>query len=197
MSDFSLKNRLVILLIVFFLLIDARSVWAFGIGENIDCKAMGLISPSRAIKCMFAEYGITDEMVKENVKYLDVASYKYPYPEVTLTFSPTDPKPGEKVTASATPTNFGNPPEMLYYTWYLQKKDCTLNPPLKKITLIRKKNRKIGASSIKIVICQENKRLTAEYWMICAMLTEIMKIKMEMETGIAMKAESSTSKIIK
>ena len=43
--------------------------------------------------------------------------------EVSI-FFPSDPKSGGKITARAMPIYFSNPPESLYYTWYLKRKDC-------------------------------------------------------------------------
>lgn len=56
----------------------------------------------------------------------NVAGDKNPAPEVSLFFSPSDPKPGEKVTAQAFPIYFNNPDTELYYTWYIKHKECGL-----------------------------------------------------------------------
>ncbi|MDP3957086.1 MAG: hypothetical protein Q8Q10_01100 [bacterium] len=55
---------------------------------------------------------------------LNVASNKIPAPEVSLFFSPSDPKEGEKISAKALPIYFSNNEDTLYYTWYLKRKDC-------------------------------------------------------------------------
>lgn len=127
MSIFSKKNIQILFLITILTLLNVRSVWAepaFGPGKNIECKAIGLISPSRAIECIFAKFGITEEAIQENAKMLNVANYKVPAPQVTVTFTSTDPRPGEELTATATPLNFTNKIGSLYYTWYLQTGDC-------------------------------------------------------------------------
>jgi hypothetical protein len=126
MPFFSSKNRLLVLLIIFFLLANVRIVLASSGG----CAAIGLINPVQALKCMLDEFGINEESLKENSKYLDVANYKKPQPQVTVTFTPTDPTPGEEVIASALPTYFGNHLESLYYTWYLQTAACPPDPNL-------------------------------------------------------------------
>ncbi|PJA87892.1 MAG: hypothetical protein CO140_01860, partial [Candidatus Moranbacteria bacterium CG_4_9_14_3_um_filter_40_7] len=127
MRIFSPQNRLILCLIALFTLLNIPSALAaFGLGpfEDIKCKALGLIDPAKAVMCIFKKYGIDDAMITENAQYLNVASLKKPHPQVTVTFTPTDPKPGEKATATATPLNFANQPETLYYTWYLQPEIC-------------------------------------------------------------------------
>ncbi len=121
------RNSGILLLILALAFLNARHAWAepaFGPGKNIECKALGLISPSRAIECVLAKFGITEEVIQENAKYMNVANYKMPGPQVTVTFTSTDPRPGEELTATAQPLYFSNPPEKLYFTWYLQPGDC-------------------------------------------------------------------------
>ena len=63
----------------------------------------------------------------------NVSQSKGSPPEVIVTFDPPNPKPGDKVTATATPLYFSTPEESMYYTWYLQHNnpelgyDCTFN----------------------------------------------------------------------
>lgn len=47
------------------------------------------------------------------------AKRKESAPRVEIFFDNTNPKPGEKVTASAVPEFFKNDPQNLYYTWYI------------------------------------------------------------------------------
>ncbi len=56
----------------------------------------------------------------------NVSSNKGNIPEVSLVFSPSDPREGERLTAKAFPTFFSNPTEQLYYTWYLKREGCDL-----------------------------------------------------------------------
>lgn len=125
MSNFSLKNRFLVLLIIFFLFVNARLAWA-GIepGGSIGCKAIGLISPSQAIKCMLDEYGINENTVKEVAKYANVSNLKKQAPKVTLTFTPSNPTLGEEATATAETVYFSNDTDSLYFTWYLQPEYC-------------------------------------------------------------------------
>lgn len=131
MSFLSPKNRLLILLIILFMFVNTRLVWA-GIepGGSIGCKAIGLISPAHAIKCLLAEYGLDENTIKETTQYAKVANLKKQSPKVTLTFTPTNPTPGEEATATAETIYFSNDNDALYFTWYLQTANCPPNPDL-------------------------------------------------------------------
>lgn len=117
---FSLKNRLAILLIVFFMFANIHIVRA----ECDPIDPVAGIDPMVLIRCVMGEFGVEEEAVKENAKYINVASSKKTPPQVNLTFTPSNPVPGEKVTVSAQPLYFGNQLESLYYTWYLQPEIC-------------------------------------------------------------------------
>ncbi len=56
----------------------------------------------------------------------NVTNNKRLTPEVSLFFNPSDPKPGAKITAKAFPMYFSNSETNLYYTWYLERKECPL-----------------------------------------------------------------------
>ncbi len=86
----------------------------------------------------------------------NVAANKQPAPEVSLFFSPTDPRAGEKITARAFPVYFSNKEESLYYTWYIKHQGCDIdNSP----------------SKTKRDLCDRNSdgRITVEDWKIEAM----------------------------
>lgn len=57
---------------------------------------------------------------------LNVESTKPNVPQLSVFFSPTDPKPGTKITAKALPMFFNSPTEQMYYTWYLKRKECPI-----------------------------------------------------------------------
>ncbi|TSA45444.1 hypothetical protein D4R51_01815, partial [bacterium] len=57
-------------------------------------------------------YGLNQDIMRQ-------AARKASAPRVEIFFDNTNPKPGEKVTAHATPEFFKNDPQNLYYTWYL------------------------------------------------------------------------------
>ena len=69
-------------------------------------------------------YNINGDSVRDTMQSYNVNSRKKTTPEVPVFFTPTDPQSGEKVTARAMPIYFSNPTELLYYTWYLKRKDC-------------------------------------------------------------------------
>ncbi|MDP2837684.1 MAG: hypothetical protein Q8O53_00195, partial [Candidatus Moranbacteria bacterium] len=64
--------------------------------------------------------------IQNQGEMLNVADGKKPTPEVTLFFSPSDPRPLEKVTAKAFPMYFSNNETDLYYTWYVKHVGCDL-----------------------------------------------------------------------
>lgn len=61
-------------------------------------------------------------------EFFNVSDQKKIVPEVSLFFTPSDPKDGEKITAKAFPIYFSSKEEDLYYTWYLKRKECELSP---------------------------------------------------------------------
>ncbi len=65
----------------------------------------------------------TIQNISEN---LNVDGNKPNVPQVTIFFTPTDPKPGQKITAKALPMYFSNQTDQLYYTWYIKHKGCDL-----------------------------------------------------------------------
>lgn len=71
-------------------------------------------------------YNINGDSVRDVMQGFNVNNRKKTTPEVSIFFSPSDPKSGEKITARAMPTYFSNPPESMYYTWYLKRKDCNV-----------------------------------------------------------------------
>jgi hypothetical protein len=113
------KKFLLTLLIIFFLLVNTPVVLA---GCNTVLAVT--VSPTELTKCaletILGEFGINKDSITELNKLAELSKLKKPAPQVTLTFAPTNPIPGEKVTVTATPLNFANPTEALYYTWYLQ-----------------------------------------------------------------------------
>ncbi len=70
------------------------------------------------------KYGINQNTIVESAQSFNVAKNKKQPPQVYLTFSPTNPIPGEKVTANAEPLYFGNnDSSSMYFTWYLRHRD--------------------------------------------------------------------------
>lgn len=69
-------------------------------------------------------YHINTENVQDQGETLNVSENKKGTPQVSLFFSPSDPKEGEKITARAFPIYFTTESSDMYFTWYLQRKDC-------------------------------------------------------------------------
>lgn len=98
-----------------FLLSIAPSLAFFG-----DGGSPGIPSPSEIAQELEKRYHTNLESIQNQGEYLNVADTKKMAPQVMLFFSPSDPKPGEKITANAYPMYFNNPKESLYYTWYIK-----------------------------------------------------------------------------
>ncbi|MBP9727919.1 MAG: hypothetical protein KBD27_00915 [Candidatus Moranbacteria bacterium] len=76
-------------------------------------------------------YHIDTEAMQNMGESLNTSETKNPTPAVSLSFSPSDPRVGEKVSAKAFPMYFSSTEKDLYYTWYLKRKECSLqSPPL-------------------------------------------------------------------
>lgn len=93
----------------------------------------GLPSPSSFFSDFEKRYHIDNESVQGMGESLNVSDNKKPAPQVTMFFSPSDPRPGEKVSAKAFPMYFTNNENQLYYTWFLKHAECGLaKAPLSK-----------------------------------------------------------------
>lgn len=91
----------------------------FGKGPKIP-------SATQVAKELEQRYHVNQGSVQEMGEAFNVSGNKKTPPEVSIFFSPTDPKEGEKVIAKAFPILFSNPTDQLYYTWYLKRKGCEL-----------------------------------------------------------------------
>lgn len=101
-------------------------------------------------------YHVDLENAQDQGELFNVASNKQPAPEVSLYFSPTDPRVGEKITAKAFPVYFSNKEESLYYTWYIKHADCDLD-------------NKPSAAKKSLCDLDNDDRVTVEDWKIEAM----------------------------
>lgn len=70
------------------------------------------------------ELGLDKAALQDEVMTFNSARFKKPQPQVSLTFTPTDPIDGQKVIATATPMYFMNDMKDMYFTWYLETADC-------------------------------------------------------------------------
>jgi len=83
-------------------------------------------SPSSIMSDMEQRYHLDPAALQNQGETMNVLGNKGLSPEVSLSFSPSDPKEGEKITAKAFPIYFSNTEVSMYYTWFLKRKGCDL-----------------------------------------------------------------------
>lgn len=113
-------------------------------------------SPSSIASQLEQRYNVDLQSIQEQGQQFNVADNKKTAPQTSIVFTPTDPRPGEKLTARAFPLYFSDAEDQLYYTWYLKREGCDLsNAP----------------SSSTRALCDEDKngKITTEDWKIAAM----------------------------
>lgn len=101
-------------------------------------------------------YHLNTESIQGQGETLNVTDNKKMTPQVSLFFSPSDPKEGEKINAQAFPIYFISEPKHMYYTWYLQRKDC------------KKRNGPLSTSAQRSCDLDGNGRIDEEDWKIDA-----------------------------
>lgn len=113
-------------------------------------------TPSQIADQFEKRYNLSLESIQDQAQTLNVASNKQLAPQVSVIFDPSDPRPGQRLTAKAFPLYFNGPAEQLYYTWYLQRAGCSLDR---------------NPSESKRNLCDEDsdRRITVEDWKIAAM----------------------------
>lgn len=95
-------------------------------GSAVVYSPGGGLNPFRASNSVLAmdsilnNLGVDKAELKYSVRDMNVHRRKKQQPQVSLTFEPSDPVPGQKVTAIATPTYFLNDSKDLYFTWFLK-----------------------------------------------------------------------------
>jgi len=117
------------LLFLFSFSLLAPSVYAwdltdFGGGDVADMAVDALDSVLNSL-------GVDKTEFQYKAQTFNVSRQKKIPPQVSLTFTPLNPSPGKKITATAMPTYFLNSSTKdLYFTWFLKSKDCerTNNP---------------------------------------------------------------------
>lgn len=125
MNLFSLKksnfSRLVHLFLLVSLVIPSTLPVQAGLFSGPSVKVP---SSSDFATDMERRYHINTESVQDQGETLNVTNNKKMTPEVSIFFSPSDPKEGEKITARAFPLYFVNDASQMYFTWYLQRSGC-------------------------------------------------------------------------
>jgi hypothetical protein len=123
---------------------------------SVQALGISIPSPSKVADQLEKRYNFDLQGLQEQAQNFNVADTKQTAPQVTLIFDPSDPRPGQRVTARTFPIYFGGPAEQLYYTWVLKRSGCDLDTT---------------PSKEKEALCDEdnNKRITVEDWKIAAM----------------------------
>lgn len=113
-------------------------------------------TPSQIADQFEQRYNVSLDSIQDQAQTFNVASDKQLAPQVSIIFDPSDPRPGQRLTAKAFPIYFNGPQEQLYYTWYLQRAGCSLDG---------------SPSESKRNLCDEDQdgNITVEDWKIAAM----------------------------
>lgn len=102
-------------------------VFSFSVGSmvpTVSARGIKIPSASQIAGELESRYHMNLGSIQDQSESFNVASQKKSVPEVSLSFSPSDPKPGQKITANALPSFFSNDIGDLYFSWYLKRKDC-------------------------------------------------------------------------
>lgn len=122
MISFSSKKKILALILITGQLFFVATAPAFALFRGLKIP-----SASKIATDLEKRYHLDLENVQDQGEIFNVAANKQPAPEVSLFFSPTDPRPGEKITAKAFPVYFSNKEESLYYSWYIKRQGCDLD----------------------------------------------------------------------
>ncbi|MDH4330717.1 MAG: hypothetical protein OEV93_04160 [Candidatus Moranbacteria bacterium] len=91
----------------------------FGVTEGIASAILDIVSPG--LEIAMEELHISGEGTEFLTELMNVTKAKNKDPQVDLYFNPTNPKVGEKITATAYASNFKDvTTDALYFTWYLK-----------------------------------------------------------------------------
>lgn len=90
------------------------------LAPNARADIFDLGNPTEVLDAILEDLGFEKDEVKDSAKTFNASRQKKEAPTVTLTFSPTNSAPGEKITVAAAPINFMGDPSQLYYTWYIK-----------------------------------------------------------------------------
>jgi hypothetical protein len=110
--------------ISFFILIIAN-IFFVNISFIYAFDSFSLSNPVGVENSILGDLGVNKDELRYNIQNMNVSRQKMNPPHLMLTFEPTNPVPGQKVTVTATPTYFMNDTKNLYFTWYLKNAKCT------------------------------------------------------------------------
>jgi hypothetical protein len=100
-------------------------IWGFFVADILPVLAFP--SASSIAAELERRYHLNLQSLQNQGELFNVSDQKKIAPETSLSFSPSDPKEGEKISAKAFSLYYSNPEESLYYTWYLKRNGCDRN----------------------------------------------------------------------
>lgn len=122
MTDKTKKIFLVFLMAFECLLVlpfqKAQALYGVDLG-NLSGNVVGT-----AMDQAFSKLGVDQNELKYTIQSMNVSRRKKQQPQIEMSFNPANPVTAQKVTAVATPLNFLNTTENLYFTWYLKPDGC-------------------------------------------------------------------------
>ncbi|HWQ59899.1 MAG TPA: hypothetical protein VN420_01980 [Candidatus Fimivivens sp.] len=109
--------------------ISFATVAALVIGQSfvaLTATAISIPSATKVMSDMEKRYHLNAGAIQNYGEGINVSGTKLVSPEVSLYFSPSDPKDGQKISAKAFPIYFSNVNDKLYYTWMLKRQGCDI-----------------------------------------------------------------------
>ena len=138
--------------------------------------AASVPSASQVAAEMEARYHTNLQSIQNMGENFNVSDLKKMFPQVNLFFSPSNPKPGEKISVMAKPIYFQNNEEDLYYTWYLRKQferdvDGVMKTIKCDLPKTKEEKEEIKNDDVKLNLCDldDDDEITVEDWKIAAM----------------------------
>ena len=102
---------------IFLFLTVFSQIFALNVSSAL---AISIPSASSVASQLEKRYHMNLGSIQNQSEYFNTADSKKMAPQVTLSFSPTAPELGEKITAAAAPIYFSSANESMYFTWYLK-----------------------------------------------------------------------------
>ncbi|MFA6047411.1 MAG: hypothetical protein WCV59_01785 [Parcubacteria group bacterium] len=90
----------------------------------VEVGSIATSATTGAMNDALNDLGVNKTELKYIIQTMNVQRRKKQQPQVSLNFNPSNPVPGQKVTAVATPMYFLNTDKDLYFTWYLKSDGC-------------------------------------------------------------------------
>jgi hypothetical protein len=120
--DIKIKKTISVSLIILLLFGTLQPLAVLGFGGGVKIPSVGEVASK-----LEKRYHLNLKEMQSKGEMQNVSEQKMLAPEVSLFFSPTDPRPGEEITAIATPLFFQSSSEDLYYVWYIKRSGCELS----------------------------------------------------------------------